>query len=301
MARYHYEKWSLKATEVFVREWTSARDGDPMKGSSSMGYEVSKIEGIEYVSSGTSTRKAKSKSYIYPDNKITRSNQKVYVTSATTYVGHTGQVYELQWGKGWLVEHIVADESEYPLDGVQGDYWYIRTEEASSARHEFNVYQAQWDYSKFTVAGTFILNETYTRINLDGTITLDLQPSELAVGDLVFHSGWNSKWGTEEVFVVKVTEVGTTGDGEGYGKLSKETIMLARTKGDFIEKIVANGDEYPFNGMQGNRWYVRGAVAFPDISIGGVQIGGMEIITNAGVEEIASIHLIQADGTIIDF
>ncbi|WP_425539453.1 hypothetical protein [Microaceticoccus formicicus] len=133
MAKYWYEKWSIKTNEVTHNTVTN----EEVQGYITYFKFQTGTNGLKYTTNGTHDMLLQNRVFLYPlvahNAAATNSDYKIVISSKAGNVPNLtfgGTVYRLEYVKNALIETIVADESEYPANGIQGDYWYIRGEKA---------------------------------------------------------------------------------------------------------------------------------------------------------------------------
>lgn len=135
MAKYYFEKWSLKTAEIDVRAYESGTDEHLMTAPSSYkkGQPNLNTRQYDFVGSQILRNATNPKLFFYPPilsrYEGDTSEYAVLISYVSAYRVE-GTIKKLDRIKDTLVENIVADESEYPLDGIQDDYWYVRGEKA---------------------------------------------------------------------------------------------------------------------------------------------------------------------------
>lgn len=98
-----------------------------------------------------------------------------------------------------------------------------------------------------------------------------------------------------EPLASKRFEVLSLSQNNAIGNLYK----IITQKGEFINLIKAEEDEYPGNGQSGNYWYVRGKKAFPSLKINGQTIGGAKIKDSTGqVRAVGNVYFKDSTGTV---
>lgn len=135
MAKYHYEKWSLKTAEIDVRAYDSTADEHEMQANLSYKKGHPNLNTRQYDLAGSQVLRnaTNPKLFFYPpigNKDAGDTSEYAVLISSATFSKVLGTIQKLDRTKDTLVENIVADESEYPANGIQGDYWYVRGEKA---------------------------------------------------------------------------------------------------------------------------------------------------------------------------
>ena len=133
MAKFYFEKWSLKTVEVNVRAYDSKTDEHVFYRNTPFAKAIPNHETLMYDAGELEkpTQVTAPKCFLYPPQTSggTHTELSMWVNTVTTS-SVTGTIKKLDRTKDTLVENIVADENEFPANGIQGDYWYVRGEKA---------------------------------------------------------------------------------------------------------------------------------------------------------------------------
>lgn len=133
MAKYYFEKWSLKTAEVDVRAYDSRADEHVMrsnliykKGQPNLNTRLYDFTVAQRLGTASAP-----KLFFYPpigSGQAENTSEYAVLISTADTDKVLGTIKKVDRIKDTLVEHIVANESEYPVNGIQGDYWYVRGE-----------------------------------------------------------------------------------------------------------------------------------------------------------------------------
>lgn len=128
------------------------------------------------------------------------------------------------------------------------------------AKYEYYVYKIGTDYYTDTIYGTKRTEyfKKYTR-------QVSVYKFDSSTGSFSDYGGVNVEYSKGYYYELngsyyKITDSLFSGGGSrGYGwiELIKVRVLSKQTKGNFIESIVAEENEYPTNGIKDGKWYIR--------------------------------------------
>ena len=85
------------------------------------------------------------------------------------------------------------------------------------------------------------------------------------------------------------------------GKVRGDLYQIIATKSDFINRIKAEEDEYPENGILGDYWYIRGGAPVPNVTVKGHgKAKNIYIKTANGNVDVKNIYIVGNNGERIE-
>ena len=162
------------------------------------------------------------------------------------------------------------------------------------AKYYFEKREIVWDINKFNTLsyGTTGTDTRWVTISpLTGDASVQATSPKLnEVGTVL---GGSAKDIRDVLKWEKTNHLGRF-EGRLLPKVSKTDLLSGyRTSGELIETIVADENEFPTNGIQGDYWYIRGEKAFPNIKIKGVgTVESMKIKTPSGIREVENVYIL---------
>lgn len=128
------------------------------------------------------------------------------------------------------------------------------------AKYKYDVYEIADYYSTKTISGT-----ERTEIFRKYTRQVSVYKFYSSTGNFSYYGNVNVENSEGYYYVLnndyyKITEgffSAGGSQGHGYLKLIKIQITKGKTRGDLIESIVAEENEYPEDGIKDGKWYVR--------------------------------------------
>lgn len=180
-----------------------------------------------------------------------------------TYPAYTYQCYKITTilDKEFLDTVESSDPNAYPVEGRQGDYWYVKYSDTPITWERYAMTEGEVQGESVTqsfTSGTYLYRATsYSRNGKAFTATgTKTRASSLAVNNYLIQNNGafvnSTSMSGDTLF--KITKK------SGYSSVSItfDTFTIGDVKGSYIDTVTSyNPVEYPDDGAQDGYWYVK--------------------------------------------
>lgn len=203
-------------------------------------------------------------------------------TSVTSYGNKTWTVGYEEYNvtpivKGADTGNTVSSETvDYPIDGVQGDYWYVLIESPTQYIWDVYTYSKGLDESTATTGQVTQLKQskmvaksfTYSSSKFYLTDAVSTSHTALKAGDYIVSINGNPDTSTSGSTLYQITSILASTSYSGTTFSYKAYKNYGNLRGDTIVDRVGsdNVGDYPIDGVQGDYWYVLVYAGNPDTS-----------------------------------
>lgn len=173
------------------------------------------------------------------------------------------------------------------------------------AKYWFEKWSLDWDFpiNYFTGSAMVRNSKGLQIINFDGSVRISESADDFNVGDIFASNVMDFekyKISGGSSYIYKYIGIFNTINQLQYKQHQLTWLEIQSfIKKVNLENIIADEDEYPENGIQGDYWYIRGEKAFPELKINGQSIGGAKIKDSVGqMRNVGNVYFKDSSGTV---